>query len=118
MNSIQPVCLLGSRNEELTGICVLAGIRHAQHSRLIMTVQKVLIRKRGGSIDALLSRTIALDKVSTLHHEILNHTMKGSTLVTSRLFIDKEFTCTQLSKVFTCFGALLKDIGVRIMCAL
>jgi len=104
---IKPIGL-GGGDEELAGVGVLAGIGHAQHARLIMSMQKVLIRK-SCSVDALLSRAISLDEIPTLDHEILHNPMECTSLVSRGLLVHKELPRAQLTKVLTRLGALYTD---------
>jgi hypothetical protein len=106
VNSIQPIRFCCC-NEELTSVRILPRIGHAQHSRLVVTVQKVFIGKRiTSAVYASLSSTVSLDKVSTLQHKVLNDTVKCRSLVTDGLFVDEKFASAELTKIFTSFGAL------------
>jgi len=81
-------------------------IGRTQHSRPIVFVQKIFIGKLGCAVDCLTTRTVTVDKVSSLNHKVLNDTMKRTTLVPYRLFVLQILTCTKSLKVCRGFRAL------------
>ena len=71
-----------------------------------MFVQEILIRK-SGSIDTQLSRSIVIDEIPALNHEIFHDSMKSRIFVSSGLLVLQELSRTKLPKVFTSLGTLL-----------
>jgi hypothetical protein len=105
--SIQPV-RFGAREEELTTIRVGTRVGTAEKTRLIVSVQEILVAKRR-PVNAYLSRTIVVNEVPTLYHEPFDNPVKGTFLVARCLLVLQKLTGTKLTKVLARLGALFRS---------
>ncbi len=61
----------------------------------------------GATVDRLAAGAVEVDKITTLNHEVFDHSVKQGTLVVKRfirVFAGSGFSGCQLPKVFRCFG--------------
>jgi len=72
---IQPIALV-TCNEELTAVCVLSTVGTGEKSRAVMTKNKVFIFILLLIVDTKSSRSVAVQKVSSLDHKVLDDTME------------------------------------------
>lgn len=97
MLAVQPGSL-NSAKEELGAIGVRSSIGHGQDARAGVTQSEVLISKLG-AIDGLPTSAIAGCEVTTLTHEVGDHTMETAALVAEALL-----TSTQGTEVLSSLG--------------
>jgi hypothetical protein len=111
-----------SGDEELRSVRVLASVSHGKQTRLAVlqgqawlliypdpvsadnqpTTPKRLHTSELFSVDRLASSTVALSEITTLEHELGNHTVERGSLVTEAILASGEFT-----EVFGSYGHLL-----------
>lgn len=99
--SVQP----GSHNsgdEELGTVGVSSGIGHGQQEWLVVLQLEVLIIKLS-TVDGFTTSTISSGEVTTLEHELRDHSVEVATLVVQRLalFTNALFSSAQSSEVFS-----------------
>merc|ERR1712179_291657 len=80
-----------SADEKLRSISVRTGICHTKDPLPPMGKIKVLVRELV-SVDALSSSAILVSEITSLTHELWNHTMKWAPLVTKAIFTRTEGT--------------------------
>jgi hypothetical protein len=79
--------------------------RHGQQPSLIMPKLKTLIRKTLRSIDTRRPCAIPIQKIPTLYHKLLNHTMEATTFVALRTAkVVFRLASAELAEVFGSFG--------------
>ena len=88
-------------------LCVWSGIRHGQNSLAYMFQFKVFVGKFL-TVDALASSSIVVRKITSLAHEIGNHTVKRAALETETLFPS--------AKGSEVFSGLRNDVGTEFKC--
>ena len=96
--AVQPICL-GARDEKLAAIRVATAVRETQQTGLCVFKKKGLIVKLG-SVDAVRTSAVALDKVSTLDHKLLNAPVKGAIFISLGNIASQMFSSAKLSEVF------------------
>ena len=94
--NFQTTILTYCANKELRSIGIRTSISHRKNSLSFMLKRKVLIIKFW-AINRFSSGTIVVCEISSLTHELRDHTMEGGTLVSISCF-----TSTKLAKVFCC----------------
>lgn len=77
--SVEPGCL-HSGDEELGTVGVGAGVSHRQNSGASVGQSKVLVLKLL-AVDRLASRAVVIGEVTSLAHEVGDHTVEGGALV-------------------------------------
>lgn len=91
-------------NEELTPISVRTAVSHGKKTRGIKFEGKVLIGKFIGAVDGLRACAIAEDEISTLDHEVFDHSMELATFVAKRSSLGiLRFTGAELTHVLCRF---------------
>lgn len=83
MLSIEPTGL-GAGNKELTAIGVRASICHRKYTGLSMSQLEILVFE-SCTIDGFATSAIMVGKVTTLAHEIWDHPVEATALVTETL---------------------------------
>jgi hypothetical protein len=101
--SIEPRARNGG-DEELGSVGVGSSIGHREQSRLGVLVDKVLIGKLF-SVNGLSSSSISSGKVSSLEHELGNHSVELAALVSKSLFSSAEG-----SEVFNGLGDIIVQL--------
>lgn len=104
MFAVQEVTL-GTRDEELTAVGVLAAICHRQQTRRVMLQSEVLVRERSTAVDAQYSGAIAVDEVAALYHKVFDYSVEDSTFEAKWHTILSVFPGAKLPEVLRCFRA-------------
>jgi len=102
VSAIEPVTWNKSE-EKLGPICVRACVCHGQQAASVVTDVEVFIWEFS-SVDRYSSCAVSCCEISSLGHEILNHTMEMASLV-SKLF--GVVTCAQAAEVFSSFRGFI-----------
>mmetsp|Transcript_14147 Transcript_14147/g.28822 ORF Transcript_14147/g.28822 Transcript_14147/m.28822 type:complete len:189 (+) Transcript_14147:46-612(+) len=109
MLPIQPIGFFAS-NKKLAAIGIWPRIRRAQHPRLIVFVSRqILIGEGRCSINTRFARSVVIQKIPPLDHEVFDYTVKSGILVAEGCSGDRigVFSGAKLSKILACFGAIL-----------
>jgi len=96
-------------DKELAAVRVLASVGHGEHARARVLQLEVLVSKLS-AVDGLAARAVALGEVTTLEHEVLDHTVENAALEVQGLtrLADSLFTSAKRAEVLR---RLRDDIG-------
>ena len=97
MLSIQPITLR-TRDKELAAICTGTTVCHGKQAWRRVSKFKIFIRK-WTPVNTGDSSAIAINKISTLNHEILYDPVEGASFVSYRNAIFSELSGAELPKV-------------------
>ena len=97
MFAIKPACF-GTGDKELTTICIWTCICHGKNTRFSVFQCKVLIIK-SCTIDGPSTSAIVVGEVTSLAHEVWNHSMETASFITKA-----PLTSAKNSKILCCFG--------------
>ena len=111
VSTIQPSGL-DSTDEELTSVGVLSGVSHGESTWSIVSSLEVLVLELH-AIDGLTSGTVSCGKVTSLAHELWDHSVESGSLVVQWLsaLADSLLSGAQSTEVL---GGLWNDIGVQL----
>ena len=90
MLSVEPRARDGAQ-EELGTVCVGSSIGHGQDSGTGVLELEVLIRELV-SVDGLSSGSVVISEITSLAHEVSDHTVKAGTLVSESLLAGAQST--------------------------
>lgn len=99
MLSIQPITLR-TRDKELAAICTGTTVCHGKQAWSRVSKFKIFICK-WTPVNTGDSSTIAINKISTLNHEILYDPVEGASFVSYRNAVFSEFSSAELPKVLS-----------------
>lgn len=109
--SIQPRSRCGAQ-EELRSVRVWAGIGHGQDSWASVLQNKVLILKLA-PVDGLPTRTVSSGEISSLAHEVWNHTVERGPFEVQRL-ARPSGTFLASAETPEVLGSLWNNIGTKL----
>lgn len=96
---------LGTSDEKLTSVRVLATVRHRQQPGRVVFEREILVRKRTRAVDADHAGAVAVHKISALDHEILDDSVENRALVSGRYSaVPPVLAGAELSEVLRSFG--------------
>jgi len=98
---VQPLTLIAG-DEKLTPVRIHAAVGHGEQTGFGVFVEEVLVSERLALVDAHRSRTVALDEVATLNHEVLNDSMERCLEVAERDVLFAVLSGAELTKVLRC----------------
>lgn len=84
--AVQPLARI-SRDEELAAVRVRTTVRHGHEPCAVVTQREGLVLEGLLAIYGQRARAIALDEISALNHEALDHAVQLTVFVTDRLVV-------------------------------